>query len=211
MRQLLLAGVASVLVTGCAVTPSPLPESAIPEVPSGWRETAQGEVPVSAAWWQAYGDPHLTTAVEAALAGNVDIAVAEARVREAEALAVQARAALLPSLDLAVGGQLARSLSAFGTPSEAGSGSAQLQAAYEVDLWGRSATATRPQGPAYRPAATVGTRSTSRSRLQRLEPILPCCRWTPSWRSHAVPWLRVTKLYASRPAAPRSARPRDWN
>jgi NodT family efflux transporter outer membrane factor (OMF) lipoprotein len=137
MRQLLLAGVASVLVTGCAVTPSPLPESAIPEVPSGWRETAQGEVPVSAAWWQAYGDPHLTTAVEAALAGNVDIAVAEARVREAEALAVQARAALLPSLDLAVGGQLARSLSAFGTPSEAGSGSAQLQAAYEVDLWGR--------------------------------------------------------------------------
>lgn len=137
MRPLLLAGVASALLSACAVAPSALPDSASPPVPSHWREAALGEAPINSDWWEAYGDPRLAEAVEAALAGNADIAVAEARIREAEALAVQARSALLPSLDLAVGGQQARSLSAFGTPSEAGSGSAQLQAAYEVDLWGR--------------------------------------------------------------------------
>lgn len=137
MRPLLLSGVASVVLAGCATSSSPVPMAAVPEVPTQWREAVQGETPVTAAWWQAFGDPQLSAAVEAAQIGNVDIAVAEARVREADALAVQARSALLPSLDLAVGGQDSRSLSAFGTPSEAASGSVQLQAAYEVDLWGR--------------------------------------------------------------------------
>lgn len=137
MRQLLMIGVASVVLTACASGHSPIHKAALPEVPTQWREVAQGEAPILAQWWQAYGDPQLSAAIEASLAGNVDIAVAEARVREAEAMAVQARSALLPSIDLAVGGQDGRSLSAFGTPSEAASGSVQLQAAYEVDIWGR--------------------------------------------------------------------------
>lgn len=57
--------------------------------------------------------------------------------RSKVALLDAAARALLPSLDLAMGGQDGRSLSAFGMPSEVANGSVQLQAAYEVDLWGR--------------------------------------------------------------------------
>ena len=57
-------------------------------------------------WWQGFSDPVLDGLVAQALASNPDVASAEARVREARALARAAGAALLPALS--AGGRVGR-------------------------------------------------------------------------------------------------------
>lgn len=141
MRRPRLTGVAvaalAAALGACASTSSAPPEAAAIDAPPAWRAPIDGSDAVSAGWWSAFGDPQLTQAVEAALARNADLAVAEARVREAEALARQARSALAPVLTGAVSAQNARTLNAFGQASEAATAQPQLSIAYEADLWGR--------------------------------------------------------------------------
>src|SRR5579871_5069718 len=48
------------------------------------------------AWWRGFNDPELTTVVERAMAQNLDVAQAAARVRQSQAAARAAGAALLP-------------------------------------------------------------------------------------------------------------------
>ena len=68
-------------IGGCTVGPDYRPpETAISE---NWLAPV-GAGEVDAAWWTAFGDPLLTELVEAALAGNKDLEVAEARLREAD-------------------------------------------------------------------------------------------------------------------------------
>ncbi|MEI6486276.1 MAG: efflux transporter outer membrane subunit [Sphingomonadales bacterium] len=94
-------------------------------------------------WWQAWGDPQLNMLVAEALAGNPDMAAAEARVAAADAAARQSRAGLRPSLtgNASLGGtQLSRNQ---GFPPQfvpAGvreSGLVNLQAGWNFDLWGQ--------------------------------------------------------------------------
>ncbi len=94
-------------------------------------------------WWQAWGDAQLNALVAEALAGNPDMAAAEARVAAADAAARQSRAGLLPSLgaNANLGGQqLSRNL---GIPPQfvpAGVqefGLVNLQAGWNLDLWGQ--------------------------------------------------------------------------
>ena len=128
-------------IGGCTVGPDYRPpETAISE---NWLAPV-GAGEVDAAWWTAFGDPLLTELVEAALAGNKDLEVAEARLREARALrdAVQGRA--LPQAGVsAVGTQnrlskngqlpvgkvpgLGRDLAIF---------DGGFDASWEIDLWG---------------------------------------------------------------------------
>ena len=54
-------------------------------------------------WWADYGDPQLTVLIEYGLSNAPTIAVAEARLRRASALAGQASAAQLPSASTSVG------------------------------------------------------------------------------------------------------------
>ncbi len=105
--------------------------------PSAWRVDAGPTAPLDRAWWQAFGDPVLTRLVEQALANNLDIAVAAARVRDARAQEQAAHAALLPTLDASASGARSRSLNAFGTPSEQWAAQPQVQAGWELDLFGR--------------------------------------------------------------------------
>jgi len=131
---------ATLLLAACA-TPGPKtapPGEAAVAPPTGWRaDSPSGQDAVAADWWKAFGDPRLSDLVAAALVRNADLGIAEARVREAEGLAAQARAALLPTLNATGGLQKQRELSAFGTPAEPLAAQGQLQAAYEIDLWGR--------------------------------------------------------------------------
>jgi NodT family efflux transporter outer membrane factor (OMF) lipoprotein len=130
-RPLLIA--LTLLLSACATSRPPAPAAQV-DAPPSWRAAVPAGENVRADWWQSFGDPLLVAVVERALAGNTDLAVAEARVREAEALAVQARAGLLPTLDATVSAQNARSAGSSGRTSTT---QAQLQASYEVDLWGR--------------------------------------------------------------------------
>jgi len=94
---------------------------------------------LEAQWWRRFGDAELTALVERALVRNDDIGVAVGRIREARAAELQARAALLSTLDAGGGGQRSRSLGALGTPIEQTASQPQLQSAWEIDLFGRLA------------------------------------------------------------------------
>jgi len=127
------------LLAACAGPP--VETASVPPVvaPEAWRGAAgnAGSIPLAAAWWTAFGDPRLDALVATALADNPDIAIAGARLREARAQIDLARAALLPTLDASLAGSRSRSVNAFGQPSEGTAAQPQLQAAWEVDVFGR--------------------------------------------------------------------------
>ncbi|HWT72990.1 MAG TPA: efflux transporter outer membrane subunit [Oxalicibacterium sp.] len=100
------------------------------------RDWPQGQ------WWRAYGDPQLDALVDSAIAGNPDLRVAEARVRQARSYAGMAEAATSPSLEAK--SSLSRQLFSehdFIPPPEAGNyawyNRVALEGSYDLDLWGR--------------------------------------------------------------------------
>ncbi|WP_354309802.1 efflux transporter outer membrane subunit [Sphingomonas trueperi] len=85
------------LLSACAVGPNyKKPDLAAPPAFVS-TQVPDGAAAPRADWWNAFGDPMLTTFVVRAEAQNLDIAQALARVRQARAGLQQATAALLPS------------------------------------------------------------------------------------------------------------------
>ncbi|MEF3698754.1 efflux transporter outer membrane subunit [Desulfolutivibrio sp.] len=97
----------AVILGGClAVGPDYRPPSL--EAPEQFARTAS-QAPgqahealglAAAAWWQSFDDPILNELVTRAMAANLDLAQARARVRQARAEAAIARAALFPGVDV---------------------------------------------------------------------------------------------------------------
>jgi len=127
------------LIAGCAPAISPRPESSVVAPPADWRTSLPSEGAIEREWWARFGDPQLSALVEQARANNTDLAIAAARVAEARAQERVARSLLLPSLSASVPGSEARTVNAFGQPSESTSAQPTFQAAYEVDLFGVNA------------------------------------------------------------------------
>jgi len=96
-------------------------------------------------WWTSFSDPALERLIDEALERNLDLVAAAARVREARARLDQARGAQAPRLDLQAQSGRARR-SGDGLPANASligsSHSISLVAGYEIDLWGRLASAS---------------------------------------------------------------------
>ena len=141
LRRLPVAALAAVLLAGCAVGPDyQRPAQALPaQYPAGADAAgaAAAEVPVQ--WWTLYGQPELDRLVAQALERNRDIEQAVARVEQADALARQAGAALLPRVDLNASGGRAR-VSPLTLPPNGGTGNQYqlgLSASFEIDFWGR--------------------------------------------------------------------------
>ncbi|MHB8729517.1 MAG: efflux transporter outer membrane subunit [Sulfuricaulis sp.] len=94
-------------------------------------------------WWRTFGDPQLDKLMDAALAGNPDLRIAEARVRQAEQIAATAHADNFP--DVSANGSVTREhfsknwlippQLASGAKTE---GQASLDIAYDLDLWNRN-------------------------------------------------------------------------
>ncbi|WP_371345008.1 efflux transporter outer membrane subunit [Ancylobacter sp. IITR112] len=103
-----LAGTAFVaaLLGGCAVGP----DYRAPDLtlPAKWGtasptvtvtgEEGDNHPPELAQWWKRLGDPTLNRLIDEAVAGNLDVATAKARVRQARATRREAMAALAPTL-----------------------------------------------------------------------------------------------------------------
>ena len=135
---MLLAG-----LSGCAVGPDFVPPE--PQVPDRWSEFA----PASAAqsdgekdltrWWTAFDDPMLSSLVERAVATNLDLKLAEARLRQARAARGVAAGGLGPTLDASGSYQRARS-SSNGSGQGAAVTSDQYMAGFdagwEIDIFG---------------------------------------------------------------------------
>jgi NodT family efflux transporter outer membrane factor (OMF) lipoprotein len=140
MKRRLIATVTSMacaILAGCVLSDRPVPSAASISPPTQWRTVAGPTAAIEREWWKSYGDDVLTELVERALANNADVAIAAARVREARAQEEQVRSRFFPSLDVAVGAEHSRTLSAFGTPSTGTTISPQLQMTWELDLFGR--------------------------------------------------------------------------
>jgi NodT family efflux transporter outer membrane factor (OMF) lipoprotein len=126
-----------VALSGC-VGPRPQPpQSAAVVPPPLWRTELGAGAAVARDWWTAFGDPVLDGLVARALANNVDLDSAVARVEEARALARLARAQLAPSITAGAPLSEARALNAFGVAATNTGSQPALQASYDLDLFGR--------------------------------------------------------------------------
>jgi NodT family efflux transporter outer membrane factor (OMF) lipoprotein len=139
------------LLSACATGPNHLaPDPVALGVPDRWTGPDRGDVADSQtpdAWWTQFDDPQLTRYVEAALSGNLDIAQALARLRQAREFVTQARASYLPSIDGAAG--VGRNLDSGAR--DRSSFSVGADAAWEADLFGgisRSVEAARADAAA---------------------------------------------------------------
>ena len=90
------------------------------------------------AWWREFGSPDLDRIMAAAMEGNLDLAAAIARLRQADEVLRIAGAELLPVVEGSVSVGRARGTSATpGTPANAGRQyGGSLQASYQIDFWG---------------------------------------------------------------------------
>lgn len=132
---------------GCIVT-SDLPDPAL-DVP-GVYKAATGSVddkPPPLDWWRSFKSRELTILMEEAQTVNLDIAAAVARIRQADALAQTAGAALLPNVTGSFSGARSRSSSntgvvtsgsSIGGRGEVTNHTASLSASYEIDFWGKN-------------------------------------------------------------------------
>lgn len=137
MRRLTLSLGALALFAGCSPPDRSRPGAAAVVAPDAWRSDLAGVAPVDEAWWRGFEEPTLGVLVARAIEHNPDIVIAMARVREARAQERLARAVLSPTLDASVTANEARTVSALGQGADGSTAQPVVQAAYEVDLFGR--------------------------------------------------------------------------
>lgn len=137
VRFLVLAAV--VLLGACkAVGPDyRRPEVAAPaqfkEAADGWKRAEPRDEIDRGRWWEIFRDEELSKLIERIDVDNQSLRAAEARLRQAQAVAAASRASLFPTLD--ADGSLTRSRSPGGARST--TRSVALDASWDADLWGR--------------------------------------------------------------------------
>ncbi|HEX2244049.1 MAG TPA: efflux transporter outer membrane subunit [Gammaproteobacteria bacterium] len=138
-----------ILTAGCSVGPNYKPP--VTAVPASWNEAQQSAFATGLApltdWWTEFNDPLLNMLVERAVQSNLDLRLAEARIRESRALRSVTASDAWPQLDAA--GTYARSRSSENAISRGGGESssfgangardlfrAGFDASWEIDIFG---------------------------------------------------------------------------
>lgn len=144
LRASTAAAVTAVLlaVAGCAVGPDHVAPTAT-DVPARWHR-ADGRSATTVAlgeWWRGLRDPLLDRVIEAAVAGNLDVATAKAKIREARAVRREAVGGLVPSLDGSASATRRQTTTAAAAGGSRVSNLFQggFDAAWELDLFGGEA------------------------------------------------------------------------
>ncbi len=139
--------VSALLLSGCSLAPdyhrpAVTTPAAYKEAPAGWTVAEPAADASPAAWWEAFGDPVLSSLEARIEAGSPSLAAAVARYDEAVGSLHEARADLFP--EIGVGGSAQRDrasgnrpLSTTGQPSTYNDYKVGASLAYEVDLFGR--------------------------------------------------------------------------
>jgi outer membrane protein, multidrug efflux system len=138
-RTLLFFVSGPVFLAACA---TPVPQAQQPR----WvtqslvgRDTDTQQIWPQPHWWLKFGSPELSDLISRAQADNQDLAIAAARVIEAQGQTGIARAALFPQFTLQGQGQRTRpgrSRAGSGNPPVNNSFGLSLGSSYEVDIWG---------------------------------------------------------------------------
>ena len=139
MRSLLVV-LTPLALFGCALNP---PAATVdPRVPAAWQAPLPaataglahgGTLPQLSQWWQQFNDPVLTALMDAAQAASPSVAAAQSRIAQARLTQASAAAALLPGLTATASASRARTQPNFPLATTA---QAQLQTAWEIDLFG---------------------------------------------------------------------------
>ncbi|MBS1187752.1 MAG: efflux system, outer rane lipoprotein, NodT [Burkholderiaceae bacterium] len=147
-----LTALAAAMLSGCAL-PAVGPDYQVPELslPSAWTVPLAGNATgaatgasqpstaasaVMAQWWRQFNDPQLDQLIEEALAGSLDVKLAQARLRQARAGRDQAISGLFPTVTAS--GAATRSKTAeVITPTPVRTMyDAGFDAAWEIDIFG---------------------------------------------------------------------------
>jgi multidrug efflux system outer membrane protein len=140
LRAIAVASASLLLLAGCMVGPdyqrpsTPVPASYPDELPSN------AAAPIRTDWWTLYDDPTLNRLLASALADNLDVAFAVARIEEADADLREVNASLFPEIDLAALGARSRSSGNIASPSPVRLSNdfrVALTTSFEIDFWGR--------------------------------------------------------------------------
>lgn len=132
-------------------TPTTFKE-ADPEAAARWKTAAPSEDQHRGEWWTVFADDTLNALEAEALAANQDLAAAVARLAQARALEGTARAERLPQIDAGFGpsrqrpSPAAQGLAVDADTSPSTLWRAQATIGYEVDLFGRVASAVDAAG-----------------------------------------------------------------
>jgi NodT family efflux transporter outer membrane factor (OMF) lipoprotein len=143
MKHLVLV---TAILAGCAAGP----DYRKPEVQSppeykelaGWRQAQPRDAAPRGSWWTVFGDAELDALMQRVEVSNQTIRVAEARFRQASALASQARAGLFPTLAANASATRSKAPSLANQPSFATGAVNNYNvglnvASWELDIWGR--------------------------------------------------------------------------
>ncbi len=135
----------ALLLSACAIGPDyKRPDITLPDNFSNGAEAAPAPVVgnnLADKWWMQYGDPVLNGLVDDALARNVDMRIAVARIEETDANLRETGAAFLPELDLGAAGTRSRVSARTALPNAQplirNDVKLALSTSFEIDFWGR--------------------------------------------------------------------------
>ena len=149
MRKILFFLSLILIASSCMVGPNyQRPEV---DTPQTWRfEEKEAKDAANTAWWEQFNDPVLNDLIQTALRENKDVQIAAARVEEFAGLYGTTRAALFPQIGAGAGYGRQRTseltgpspLEDTGVNPTFNSSELFLNAAWEIDLWGKLRRAT---------------------------------------------------------------------
>ena len=142
--RIAIIAAAGVAVAGCTVGPNyQRPQMPAPTQYRFEETSTQAESMADMKWWQIFDDPALQALIRQAIASNLDLKVAAARVEEARARAGISKSFLYPQVD-GIAGYSVRQATNTPITSENPDGSSVNQSAaggfqlsWELDLFGR--------------------------------------------------------------------------
>lgn len=154
--QILPAVLAAAFLTGCALAPAPSHDEvvtgALPadtRVPPAWKAAASNG-PVVNDWLKSLNDPQLSAIVAEAIANNLDLRQAAAKVQIAQETVVVVGAQLLPQIAASLG---ARTINDQGAGGTGDSTAAFASMGWELDVWGKLRAQRASAGAAYEATA----------------------------------------------------------
>ena len=133
-------------LAGCAVGPDyRKPDAPVPATYKeleGWHAAQPRDELPRGSWWEVFGDPELDGLMKRVDISNQNIRAAEARVRQARAVADQARASLFPTVTANASVTRSKAPSLANQPNFATGAVNNYNVglsvpSWEVDLWGR--------------------------------------------------------------------------
>ena len=142
LLYVMVSAITALVIAGCAAV-GPDYARVEPEVPQQWHTRLQGGLSpgmpkpeTMAQWWRSLNDEQLSSLEQRAVIGNLDLKIAQARIREARALRGISKANLFPTLDASASATNYGNSKNNSSSNEHKLYSAGFDAGWELDVFG---------------------------------------------------------------------------